>query len=331
MHADTVQIDYLGCPFVYPKGSLIGAFIEAGKSWDEVLANLLPVLVEHTAPNVVEVGANIGASLLQMARARPEGRFVCFEPSERFRECLDENTRLAGISDRVEVRPEMLGAAEGEATLHVNASTASAVSRDYDGHEPMGDQTLAVKTLDDVLAGRRVDFLKVDTDGFEFRVLRGARETLRRWAPVVHFEIAPYLVRDPEKGFDYLKSLGYERFAGLSPEGEFLGISGDPEKLLGWAMQWGYCDYVSSKNDNLETLEDALPKPNALETIERRLASGEDLGLVVTSPHEKVRADELLGNRVALAWDLDVPVGEVMVYKNAADYYGPRAWSRPNR
>src|SRR4051794_20614946 len=61
--------------FTYPSRSLVGRAVAEGLTWD---AHLIPVLAT-VPPNglVCEVGSNIGASLLTMARAREDVRFVC--------------------------------------------------------------------------------------------------------------------------------------------------------------------------------------------------------------------------------------------------------------
>lgn len=140
----TSAIYYLGKPFVYPTDSLIGRFLEAGRGWDSFLGLLLPGLVEEEEPVVVEVGSNIGASLMQILAAKPKARVVCFEPSDRFRPYLLRNVRFAGAIDRVEVRPTFLGAASGVSKLYVSASSGSAVSPDQDAHERRQEQSVEV-------------------------------------------------------------------------------------------------------------------------------------------------------------------------------------------
>lgn len=67
--------------------------------------------------------------------------------------------------------------------------------------------------LDDYLSGRRIDLLKIDTDGWERDVLCGALETIKASRPVVMFEFCPKCaVRngfDPLEPFDILADCGY--------------------------------------------------------------------------------------------------------------------------
>jgi len=243
----TSAIYYLDKPFVYPTESLIGRFLEAGRGWDTILAKSVPALVDEQDPVIVEVGANIGASLMQILAAKPEARVVCFEPSDRFRPYLLRNVRFAGAEDRVEVHPSFLGAQNEARTLYVSASSASASAPDRDQEKRRGEQQIVATTLDSEMGERRVDFLKVDTDGFEFEVFRGAERTLRRWRPALHFEFATQLIDEPLKGLEWLKELGYERLLCLTAVGELIGTTTEPEQAIEWAegTKHGYCDIVT--------------------------------------------------------------------------------------
>jgi len=116
--------------------------------------------------NCVDVGSYRGHVIEHMARLAPKGHHVAFEPI-----------------------PWCAAALEGRwANVEVRAAVVDAKSRTLelgDGDEPVA---VAVVSLDDALAGRRVDFLRVDVEDTELRVLQGAVETLRRCRPILVFE-----------------------------------------------------------------------------------------------------------------------------------------------
>ncbi len=257
MPETTKEIVYAGHRFRYPSETLIGRFLEAGRGWDTVLGTIIPALVPRKAPTMVEVGANIGASTMQMLAARPEAKIIAFEPSTRFRPYLMRNLDLAGAHD-VEVYPWAVGRVPGEIQLYNNDSTASVLSRDYGGGEFRGEDVVPVVTLDG-LPVSRLDFLKVDTDGYEFEVLRGGENVLKTFRPVLHFEFATYLIPAPEEQLAWLQALGYRKFLCLTPTGGRIGVTSDPEQASAWAAaeESRYCDVVTCPPEN----------PNALTNV----------------------------------------------------------------
>ncbi len=147
----------------------------------------------HRPGTLLDVGAHEGGFTLPLA-ALPGSRVLAFEP-------LPESfTRLrtaAGGLAHVTLRQEALGDATGEAVLRLpvvdgvpNAQWASLAKR-YDGHGThVGERQVAVPLrrldefgLDDLTA------VKLDAEGAEYEVLRGAVETLRRCRPVLSIEI----------------------------------------------------------------------------------------------------------------------------------------------
>jgi FkbM family methyltransferase len=238
----TAETDYLGRVFAYPVDSIIGRQIAGGGEWDPILKPVTAILLSAESPVVCEVGSNIGASLLQILAAKPAARAIAFEPSLRFLPLLRRN--LAGLAG-VEIHSVLLGREEGgTAILYNNASTASAARKRYHAHEPRRAQTVAVKCLDSFCLGcDRHDLLKLDTDGFDFEVLRGGERSLRRHRPVLFFEFTPSFLEQPVDDLAWLRALGYRRLTCFSARGELLGTTQDPATAIAWA-QADPSDYV---------------------------------------------------------------------------------------
>jgi FkbM family methyltransferase len=138
---------------------------------------------------VVEVGANIGTHTVPMAQACAPGRLYAFEPQQRVFQVLCANLALNNIGNAV-VFPE----GSGEA-----ASFAVVPPLDYEAVGNFGGVSLKADTAGqpglrvritplDSLELQRCDVLKIDVEGFEPLVLRGARETILRHRPAIYIE-----------------------------------------------------------------------------------------------------------------------------------------------
>ncbi len=244
------ETHYLGHPFVYPYDSSIGETIDSGREWDAVLRTIASELLPDEEPTICEVGSNIGASLRQILKGKPRARVVAFEPCGRFRPFLQRNLELAGASE-VEVIPQAVGSKRGSMWLYKYNTTASVANVAHLGVEPLGRELVEVTTLDDVFRHRGpVSLIKIDADGLDFGVLRGAEGTLARDGPVVHFELVPYTLDEfrsyvPVEGLGWLQGTGYRRLTCFQPNGEVIETTEDPAQVIAWAEQHGYCDVLS--------------------------------------------------------------------------------------
>jgi FkbM family methyltransferase len=147
---------------------------------DVLLAAALPA---HA--NCVDVGANIGDVLDRISRRFPAGRHIAFEPLPELA------ADLAARFPSVDVHHAALGAERGEATFYRNLraearSSLSTLGVPADQLEPV---PVTVETLDEVAGDRYLPhFIKIDVEGAEASVLRGARRVLREARPLVLFE-----------------------------------------------------------------------------------------------------------------------------------------------
>lgn len=266
---------YLGHPFVYPLDSGIGRQIASGEEWDAILATIIPILLPMDEPVICEVGSNIGASLLQIKRVKPLAHILAFEPSDRFRPFLERNLKLAAITG-VEIFPLLIGRQQDEVWLYNNNSSASICLRYDHGSSgqrkgPRRKQLVTMTTLDEIFQKRsRVDFIKVDTDGFDLEVLRGAEVTLERDSPTLYFELLLVGSQKPVPTVDisWLQSIGYRRFVCFTPLGKLLGVTDSPEQSVAWASTHPYCDVLVCREGSTSEahIEDLLSHIRGLPT-----------------------------------------------------------------
>jgi FkbM family methyltransferase len=165
----------------------------------------------------VDAGASVGQmTLLASDLVGPEGRVLAFEPHP---------ARFAGLAEgiRVNARRNVVAweAALGEAdgaelklyTARVSPSlvqSAAVEERHARVHSLRLDSTLSAEGV------ARVRMLKVDVEGFEATVLRGAGDLLRReQAPIVCLEHSTHGV-DPMEPLRWLASVNEYRFFNLS-------------------------------------------------------------------------------------------------------------------
>lgn len=136
---------------------------------------------------VVEVGANMGAHSVDMARACAPGPFYAFEPQPRLFQILCANLALNDVGNAF-AYPDACGEAEGEAVVPF-VDYGAAGNFGGLGLAPADAQGVKVRVRPlDGLALAACHLLKVDVEGFEPQVLRGARRTIERCRPIIYIE-----------------------------------------------------------------------------------------------------------------------------------------------
>ena len=157
---------------------------------------------------VCDIGANKGSYLYWMSRWA--GQVVAFEPQSALADYLSHACRVLNL-DNATIVQAGVSSRSGTMDLYVpspNSPEASLVRRG--DAQPM---PISVVTLDEYFfASNPISLLKIDVEGAELDVLRGAEEILRRDRPSLVFEceqrhLAQGSVHDC---LNYLLDLGYE-------------------------------------------------------------------------------------------------------------------------
>lgn len=133
----------------------------------------------------VDVGANLGTILEQFVWLAPEGHHYAFEPLPEL--AADLHRRFPDV----DVHEAVLAAEPGTATFYraLEAHTRSTLERGALRGQDAEEMRVAVEVLDEVVPDDvRVGFLKIDVEGAELNVLRGAARVLSRDQPIVALE-----------------------------------------------------------------------------------------------------------------------------------------------
>jgi FkbM family methyltransferase len=138
---------------------------------------------------VVEAGANIGAHTVPLARLCAPGLLYAFEPQQRVFQILCANLALNDVRN-VMAWPDALGEAEGQVMMpavdYGAGGNFGGVSVLEPGSPTPGQRTRV--TSIDALDPPACHLIKIDVEGFEPKVLRGAAATIARCRPLLYVE-----------------------------------------------------------------------------------------------------------------------------------------------
>lgn len=160
---------------------------------------------EHCGPGktAIDVGAYTG--IYSLVAASLGADVIAIEPAPESANRLRKNATNNRLSDKISLHRCAAGAETGHCNLSVKfpLSSANAVDGSY-------DTTIAVEkaTVDSFVLERHVNIMKIDVEGYEFEVLVGAEETIRRCKPVIITEALTrqdIMYQDAE-----LSNMGYE-------------------------------------------------------------------------------------------------------------------------
>lgn len=173
----------------FPNDVFVGKSLEVYGEWsfEEVL--LLAMLLPK-ASNVVEVGANIGAHTVFIAReVCKAGLVYAFEPRRLLFQMLCANLALNGVAN-VWAFQKAVGPEAG--AVH-EAAIPTEGPRNYGsyalGSLPGGDEIVEIVSLDDMLETLKpIALMKVDVEGAELAVLAGAKKLIERDRPFLYVE-----------------------------------------------------------------------------------------------------------------------------------------------
>lgn len=208
---------------VFKGGDLISNAMRNGGYEVEVFAVSQKLLEKHKDGVVLDIGANLGSFSIPLAKTNPHLTFHAFEPQRIIYYQLCANTFINGLDnlhchnfglsnkrDRFEVTiPDYAN----EGNIGAFSLDEETRKNDYECKTEGGKETMVVFPLDDG-QHKNVRLIKVDVEGHELEVIKGAIKTIKasNYPPII-FEAwnwKPWFEPKRKALFEYLKDYGYD-------------------------------------------------------------------------------------------------------------------------
>jgi FkbM family methyltransferase len=164
---------------------------------------------------VIEVGANIGAHTVGLARlVGSQGRVLAFEPQRLVFQTLCANVALNSL-ENVDCYWAAVGSQEGFVTV---PDLSPRQELNFGGVTLLGAQSgqrVSCVTLDRFISLPKVSVIKIDVEGMEADVLRGSEQLLKKFKPILYVENDR--VEKSEALIQLIAGFGYRMFWHLPP------------------------------------------------------------------------------------------------------------------
>lgn len=235
------HIPAFGLDFQIDPRSRLFARLLTSRDYEPEVAELVRSLVPP-AKDAIDIGANAGFFTCMLAKIIVGRRVLAIEPTQGALTRLKANILRHGLSSNVELFEGVASDSMGEIQLSLIEGQEEFSSIGKITHPSakgtMIQTTVRSVTLDSLVSEHALEpgFIKIDTEGAEALVFKGAKETLERYHPIIVSELSDPLLRSKgssaKEVVSSLEAFGYtvtdpfhpELQAGTRPYGDILAI-----------------------------------------------------------------------------------------------------------
>jgi len=160
--------------------------------------------------NIIDVGANVGDTVLNIGLN--DAFYLCIEGNKSFAKLIQHN-----LKHRYNYVLEPFYLTDNLTEKNYRQEITNGTNRLLFSNNTSSEESVSIQTLDQLVEekykDKLFDLIKIDTDGFDFRVIRGAKKTIEKCHPLLFFEWDKAYCKeqgeDPISIFPILGDLGY--------------------------------------------------------------------------------------------------------------------------
>lgn len=189
--------------------------------WEEESLNIFYNIIKNDNrtinKNIIDIGANVGLYSLY-AKFLPDCMFYSFEPFKKVFDILNKNIELNNINNVITYN---IGLSDKKEKKELKICST------HNGLNTMGNNPLRfntddinevdVDTIDNLFYDNNIEvnYIKIDTEGFEYYILKGAEKTINKYKPIIQIEYNITNMKqcdiEPEKIEKLINQLNYKK------------------------------------------------------------------------------------------------------------------------
>ena len=162
---------------------------------------------------LVDVGSNVGSVTLPLAKMFNSSTIISIEPTTFAFSKLKKNLNLnPNLKKRIKLFNVFISDKKKKVNFVHSSWDLKANHRKHEIHLGTLKKTSnKIQSLSKLLKKiqKKIDFIKIDVDGYEIDVLRSGKKIINKYKPIIYFEFAPYLYREfgysPKVLIDFIK------------------------------------------------------------------------------------------------------------------------------
>ncbi len=209
--SEEIEIDYMGVKIAAPSHDLglvpglVGGYYE--KYQLEVFKKL-----SQQASSIIDVGSNIGLyTVIGAKNMKKGGTIIAFEPIADNINLLKKNIKLNKLVSKIRIEQSAVGDESKKLKLFVSTKS---VGNHSASKENAGGASTEVEvnqtSLDDYVKNKKIskiDLIKIDVEGFDGYVLKGAKKTITKYQPAMVIESIPKLIKNCDFKYEEFSKL----------------------------------------------------------------------------------------------------------------------------
>ena len=193
----------------------VSKYILRHGNYDELSSEIAKKLIK-TNSTVIDIGANIGYWSNLLASIDKNLKVISFEPEPSNLKLLRENININSFNERINIIPKALSNQKGKFNLYLSDDNAGD-HRMYAEENNRKYVEVEVSIGDEEIKDDNISFIKIDVQGYEYKVMTGMKEVLNKNKDIsILTEFWPYGIRragdNPEEYINMMYELGFKSY-----------------------------------------------------------------------------------------------------------------------